>query len=163
MKVEVVRSSRRVKTVMLRPTPEGVRISIPAGATQAEEQSYVDTLMRRYLERNSRTELDLTGRAFRLADTYGLRRPSSIEWSDRQNSRWGSCTINTGAIRISSPVAKFPDWVLDYVIVHELAHLSEAGHGKAFWNLVERYPKTERARGFLIAKGLGDQDDSVAD
>jgi predicted metal-dependent hydrolase len=41
--------------------------------------------------------------------------------------------------------------VLDYVIVHELAHLEVAGHNDRFWQLVNRYPLTERARGYLIA------------
>jgi predicted metal-dependent hydrolase len=51
-------------------------------------------------------------------------------------------------------LAKEPSWVLDYVIVHELAHLHVRGHDKAFWELVNRYPLAERARGFLIARGL---------
>lgn len=163
MQVEVVRSARRRKTVELRPTADGVRISIPARATKAEEERYVETLLRRYEQRRTRASADLPTRAARLAATYALRRPSSIEWSENQNSRWGSCTTTTGAIRISSHLEDFPSWVLDYVIVHELAHLSVNGHGPAFWKLVERYPKSERARGFLMAKGLENDFDSPGD
>jgi hypothetical protein len=42
-----------------------------------------------------------------------------------------------------------PHWVRDYVLVHELAHLLVPGHGPDFWALVQRYPRTERARGYL--------------
>ena len=66
-------------------------------------------------------------------------------------SRWGSCTPATRTIRLSTRLAAFPDWVIDYVIVHELAHLVVHGHGPDFWDLVNRYPRTERARGYLIA------------
>jgi predicted metal-dependent hydrolase len=48
--------------------------------------------------------------------------------------------------------------VLDAVIVHELAHLVHLGHTPEFWELANRYPKTERAYGFLIAKQLTDDD-----
>ena len=68
------------------------------------------------------------------------------------SSRWGSCTPATGEIRIATAVRGFPPWVLDYVIVHELAHLEEANHSPRFWKLVGRYPRAERARGYLIAK-----------
>ena len=99
--------------------------------------------------------VDLDGRAARLAARYDLPAPAAIAWSTRQRTIWGSCTVETGAVRISSRVAAFPAWVLDYVIVHELGHLAEADHGPAFWELVNRYPMAERARGYLIAKGDG--------
>jgi predicted metal-dependent hydrolase len=76
------------------------------------------------------------------------------------STRWGSCTPATRSIRISNRLAPFPSWVLDYVIVHELAHLSVPDHSRAFWTLVERFPKAERARGFLVAKSGDDEGDA---
>ena len=64
----------------------------------------------------------------------------------------------TSEIRISDRIASFPDWVLDAVVVHELAHLVEANHGRAFHELANRYPKQERATGFLLAMGLTEGD-----
>jgi predicted metal-dependent hydrolase len=75
-----------------------------------------------------------------------------------QTSRWGSCTPATREIRISDRIAGFPEWVLDAVVVHELAHLVHLGHTREFWELAHRYPLTERALGFLIAKQLGDDE-----
>jgi predicted metal-dependent hydrolase len=94
-----------------------------------------------------------------LARRYGLPQPARTDWADNQSARWGSCTPARGTIRISRRLAEFPGWVLDYVIVHELAHLAVHGHGPDFWALVDRYPRTERARGFLIAKGLEEDPD----
>jgi hypothetical protein len=42
-----------------------------------------------------------------------------------------------------------PQWVIDYVLLHELAHLLVAGHNAAFWKLLEAYPETQRAKAFL--------------
>jgi len=83
-----------------------------------------------------------------LKDADGAT-PLSVAWSTRQNGRWGSCTPADGTIRLSNRLQGMPDWVIDYVLVHELAHLLEAGHGPRFWELVGRYPRTERARGYL--------------
>ncbi len=73
----------------------------------------------------------------------------SVRWVSNMAHRWGSCTSVDGTIRISDRLRPFPSWVLDYVLVHELAHLIEPDHGEAFWALVNHYPLTERARGFL--------------
>jgi len=72
-----------------------------------------------------------------------------VRWVDNQNQRWGSCTVVDRTIRLSSRLQGMPTWVVDYVLLHELAHLLVPGHGPDFWQWVDRYPKTERARGFL--------------
>ncbi|MEO7427764.1 MAG: M48 family metallopeptidase, partial [Acidimicrobiales bacterium] len=92
-----------------------------------------------------------------------LPAPRSIQWVTNQRQRWGSCTPSASEIRISDRIAGFPDWVLDAVIVHELAHLVHLQHSAEFWALAQRYPKTERAYGFLIAKQLTDEDEVVPD
>ena len=155
MQVEVIRSAKRRKTISARKVNGVVRISIPATMTRAEEERWVAEMVRR-LDRSARTEgVDLAERADRLAELHGLPRPVSIRWVHNQDLRWGSCTPVDGTIRISSRLASEPGWVLDYVIVHELAHLVITGHGPQFWALVERYPRAERARGWLMARAAG--------
>ena len=152
MKTQVVRSARRKKTVDAQVVDGVLRIAIPASMSSTEEQHWV-RLMRGRIERKmSCADVDLPARAQSLADSLGLPRPAEIVFSDRQKQRWGSCSPADARIRISTRVVRFPPWVLDYVIVHELAHLEELNHAPAFWDLVNRYPLAERARGFLIAK-----------
>ena len=111
--------------------------------------------MVRRMERRTATDgIDLAARAAALADRYGLPRPTTIRWVDNQEWRWGSCTPSDRTIRISSRLVGEPGWVLDYVIVHELAHLSVPRHDRRFWALVRRYPRAERAHGFLMGRGL---------
>jgi predicted metal-dependent hydrolase len=105
--------------------------------------------------------LDLEDRANRLARRHGLPVPRSVRWSARQQARWGSCSVHTGDIRISDRLVGAPAWVVDYVLVHELAHLVEANHSPAFHALVGRFPLAERAKGYLIAKGLDPEDSWV--
>jgi predicted metal-dependent hydrolase len=156
MKVEVVRSSRRRKTIQARLVRDVLKVYIPATLSAEEEQRWVSEMVRRMERRSSIERIDLAERAARLGRQYGLERPRTIRWVDNQESRWGSCTPADRSIRISSRLGQEPAWVVDYVIVHELAHLSVSGHGPRFWALVERYPLAERARGFLIARGLAD-------
>jgi predicted metal-dependent hydrolase len=157
--VEVVRSARRRKTVQAAVVDGRIRVQLPAWMSAEEEKSYVTALVDR-LERQYRSDhVDLATRAGELATRYRLPHPTSVEWTDRQRSRWGSCSPSTGEIRVSRRLAEWPAWVLDYVLVHELAHLVEANHSPAFHALVDRYPRSERAKGFLIAKGLyGDRE-----
>ena len=156
MKTEVIRSARRTKTVQARMVDGVLRVSIPATMTAAEESHWVE-VMRGRIERTQQSRtIDLEGRAHRLARQLGLPAPAEIVFSNRQSARWGSCTPTTGRIRISNRIAGFPGWVVDYVIVHELAHLAEPNHSPAFWDLVNRYDKAERARGYLEAKAEGE-------
>jgi len=75
---------------------------------------------------------------------------TSLRWVTNQARRWGSCTPSTGAIRLSSRLRVVPDWVLDAVIVHELAHLHEASHSAEFKVLCERYPRLAEAEAYLL-------------
>lgn len=154
MEVEVIRSPRRRKTVQARQVGGVLQVSIPASMSTADEQRHVAEMVRRMRRRTESAVVDLAERAAYLGAAHGLERPASIRWVDNQLWRWGSCTPADGTIRISTRLATEPPWVLDYVIVHELAHLTVAGHGPGFWALVERYPLAERARGFLMARGL---------
>ena len=152
--VEVIRSPRRRKTVQARKVGGVLRVSIPAAMSKADEERHVAEMVRRMERRSESSALDLSARAEALAATYNLRRPTSIRWVDNQEWRWGSCTPSDGTIRISTRLAAEPAWVLDYVIMHELAHLHRAAHDLIFWSIVGQYPRTERARGFLMARGL---------
>ncbi len=151
MEIEIIRSDRRRKTAQARMVGDVLRVLIPAHLTAAEEQRTVADLTERVMRKGSTARVDLMERASKLAATHDLPRPARVVWSERQNTRWGSCTPSQGAVRISAHLAEAPAWVLDYVIVHELAHLVEANHSPAFWRLVERYSLAERARGYLLA------------
>lgn len=164
MEVQVVRSARRRKTVSARQVGGVLRLSIPATMSEREEQHWVGEMTRRFERRARSGQVDLERRAADLARRFDLPRPTSIRWVDNQRARWGSCTPIDGSIRISTRLAGFPAWVVDHVVVHELAHLVEPGHGPRFKALVRRDPMAERATGFLIAKGMeGDEPDAGAE
>lgn len=147
----MIRSPRRRKTAQARMVEGVLVIRIPGTASAAEEARLVQTFRARF-ERAQRSEgIDLTARARRLATRFDLPRPTEISWSATQHHRWGSCSPSTGRIRISDRMAELPPWVVDHVIVHELAHLVEADHGPAFKALVARNPLAERAEGYLLA------------
>lgn len=152
MEVDVIRSRKRRKTVEAHIVDGRMKLAIPSWMSKAEERHWIEVMGRRLRADRDAAEIDLPARAVALADRYGLPRPASIRFVTNQNQRWGSCTPDDGTIRISNRLARYPDWVLDYVIVHELAHLVELNHNAAFHALVDRYPRAERARGYLIAK-----------
>jgi predicted metal-dependent hydrolase len=156
--IVVERSARRRRTVGAQMVGGVLKVVVPSWMSRAEEDHWVDVMTGRFRRKMSTDRIDLGERALVLARRHDLPRPQEIKWSDDMQSRWGSCTPGTGTIRISSRIAKFPDWVIDYVIVHELAHLEIGDHSDAFWKLARRYPRAERAIGYLIAKS-GDEDE----
>lgn len=157
--VDVRRSRRRRRTVSAYREGDTVVVLVPARFTRAEEREWVDAMVQR-LERRDRRRRPgdeaLEQRARELSARWldGRAVASSVRWVDNQRARWGSCTIDDGTIRLSRRLQGMPPWVLDYVLLHELAHLLEPGHDAAFWALVDRFPRTERARGYL--EGVSD-------
>lgn len=153
--VVVIESARRKKTASARLVGDTIEVRVPAGLRKAERERHVRELGQKVARKRSAERVDLDSRARTLAAKHHLPVPAAISWSSRQNTRWGSCTPATGAVRISHRLSQYPSWVLDYVIVHELAHLVHADHSPAFHALVARYGKAERAEGFLCAVSLG--------
>jgi len=153
--VDVVRSKRRKRTIQAYVVDGRVRVLVPAGLPLDEETRLVDSMVARVTRRFTSTTVDLDARARQLARRYDLPVPTTVEWSDRQLTRWGSCTPSDGKIRLSNRLAAMPGWVLDWVLVHELAHLVVSDHGERFKALVARYELGERAEGYLIAKSEG--------
>ncbi len=158
--MEVIRSAKRRRTVGAQLRGDVLTVTVPGWMNAAETEAWAEKMAAGFRRKLVADRIDLTERATTLARRYDLPRPRDIRWADDMTTRWGSCTIGAGTIRISTRVARFPDWVIDGVIVHELCHLEEPGHGPEFWRLAHRYPKMERAVGYLIAKS-GDDDDTV--
>ena len=160
--IRIVRSDRRRRTISARLVENGTVLEVlaPLAATDAELAPIIENLKRRVLRqaerRDTADDTALARRASELNRQYfdGKLRWIEIKYVTNQQHRYGSCTPAAAVIRISHRVATMPAWVRDYIIVHELAHLREANHGPRFWKLVDRYPRVERARGYLICLGL---------
>lgn len=149
--VDVIRSTRRKKTVSARVLNGKIVVRIPAWMTAADEAHYVENITQR-IERGRRSSrVGIEERAARLARRYDLPKPASIKFVDNQVHRWGSCSIKSGDIRVSDRLVDMPGWVLDSVIVHELAHLIVPNHSPEFYEIANRYPYHDRADGYLQA------------
>ncbi|GHJ95252.1 metal-dependent hydrolase [Streptomyces sp. NE5-10] len=156
--VEIRRSARRTRSVSAYREGDRTIVLIPARMSEAEERRWVGVMLEKLdakdrdkERRATRGDAELAERAARLSAQYldGKARPDSVRWVTNQNSRWGSCTPAEGTIRLSHRLQGMPEYVVDYVLLHELAHLLVPGHGPAFWRLLEAYSRTERARGYL--------------
>lgn len=156
--VEVRRSSRRRRTVSARVAADQIVVLLPTGLSTAEEQQWVNKMITRLARERSRpakSDDELAQRARLVASKYlepavGMRlQPSSVRWVTNMAKRWASCSTDSGAIRVSHRLQQMPDYVLEYVLAHELLHLVEPGHSRRFHELLARYPLAERAEGFL--------------
>ncbi len=156
--VEVIRSAKRRKSVSARVVDGRVVVRMPQWMSTAQEQEYVASMLQKLERQRASQAVDLGARAAELSRRYDLPAATSVRWVANQQHRWGSCSPATGEIRITDRIAGFPGWVLDAVLVHELAHLAEPNHSPAFHALANRYPRQERAHGFLIAMQLAGDD-----
>jgi hypothetical protein len=161
--VEVVRSKRRKRTVGAQIVGGVLRVTVPSWMSRSEEQEWVREMSRRYERAHHVGRIDLTTRAAALARRFNLPKPADIRWGGDMRTQWGSCTPVDRTIRLSDRLADMPPWVLDYVLVHEMAHITEPNHSAAFWKIVHRYDKAERAIGYLLAKSIEPSDASDFD
>ncbi|MFB9620767.1 M48 metallopeptidase family protein [Brooklawnia cerclae] len=157
-RVEVRRSARRRKTVSARVEGDTAVLLLPDGMSRADEQRWVTTMVARLASRRHRapgSDDELAARAAIVARRHlepavgQALRPTSVRWVTTMNQRWASCSTDAGTIRVSHRLQQMPDWVLDYVLAHELVHLLVPDHGPRFQELLAHYPQAERARGYL--------------
>lgn len=156
MEYRVIRSARRTKTVQARVVGGVAEIRIPAHFSARQEREVVAEMLAELEAKTTTRMLDddtLTARARLLNDKVldGRAEIGSVRWVSNQNTRWGSCTVATGDIRISDRLRDVPTYVLDAVLVHELTHTFIPNHSKEFYAWADRVPKAERARGYLEA------------
>lgn len=151
--VEVRVSRRRKKSAVSFWEGDRIVVVVPAHVPEAKRAELVDWLVERTKARRPGagiTDEDLSRRAATLAQRYvdGVV-PSSVRWVTNQRKRWGSCTSGTGEIRLSHRLQSVPGWVLDAVLVHELAHLLHPDHSERFHRVANRYPRQQEAALFL--------------
>jgi len=160
MEVKVIRSPDRKKTIQAKMVGEMLIIYLPTGLHREEEGNLIEKMKQKIEKKRLKTQANKDDYLKKRFDGFnrmyfgGRLKVNSIEFVS--NQRWvrGSCTPSKGTIRISHRLLEMPKWVLDYVIMHEMSHLLYPDHSKAFWNKVGEYKYTERARGFLMAKGM---------
>jgi predicted metal-dependent hydrolase len=164
--VEVRRSARRKRSVIAFREGDRTVVVAPQRMSQRDVDNYVRELIGRLDARDRRDAAQdaLMERAERLVACYFDHDviaehsvPVTIRWVTNQNSRWGSCTPADGAIRLSHRLTNMPDYVIDCVLMHELAHLVVSDHGGRFNELMERFPELDRANAFLAGYALGEQ------
>lgn len=157
--VEVRVSARRKKTSEAKWVAGRIVVSLPAHLDVESRQKTTDWLVERLLTRHRQQGLgdeELLARAIALSERYLIgTRPASVRWVTNQTARWGSCSYGSGQIRLSHRLRVVPEWVLDSVLVHEVAHLTHPDHSPAFHRLAAGYPRHEEAGLFLAGYGLG--------
>ena len=162
--IEIRRSARRRKSVQAFREGDKTIVSVPLNMPQDIVDQYVADLVGRLDRRqaNRSDQGNLEARARRISLEFLNRdvfidwpKPLQISWVANQNSRWGSCTPGTGVIRISDRIQPMPDYVVDCVILHELAHLFHLAHDDKFYAIANLHPKSGEAAAYLDGFSLG--------
>ena len=160
MEIKIIRSSDRKKTIQAKLVGETLVVYLPCGMRREDEIKIIEKMKKKIetkrLKQNINNDDYLIKRFVQFNNRYfqGTLKVNSIEFVTNQECRNGSCTPVNGTIRLSHKLLEMPKWVIDYVIMHEMSHLLHPDHSKAFWEKVSEYKYAERARGFLIAKGM---------
>lgn len=157
--VEIRASSRRKKTGNAHWSGSRIVVQIPSRVRGRERREFIDELVERLLTQrpqNAAGDAALEERARVLAELCndGVQ-PASVRWVHNQQARWASCSPGSREIRVSSRLRQCPEWVIDAVLVHELAHLQEADHSSLFYEIANRHPRQDDSALFLEGYALG--------
>lgn len=172
LKVEATKDNRLRKSVRWTLKQETIHVRFPPHINAIELDRLVDDIVARVLTQRQRARNqnndDLARRAHAINSRYfkGELRWHTIRWVSNMKRRLGSCTeggATDGDIRISDRIKHWPDYVVDYIIAHELVHRKYPNHSREFWEYLTHYPHTDRARGFIdgIAFAEGDDPESL--
>lgn len=157
--VEVRRSARRKRSVSAHREGELIVITAPERMSNRLVAEYASELVERLRkqEKDPLSDGELLTRAswLRMEFIPEAPEPISVNWSSRQQQQWGSCTPLDRTIRISARLQRAPQYVIDYVLIHELAHLLRSDHGSEFSALEARFPDRARAEAFLAGADFG--------
>ena len=157
--IKILRSKKRRRTVSARIVKDILIVRAPQYLPESRLQKVITEFKARIERKQLKEELNKSENLVQRVKEFNLQyfenklTVNSIEYVTDQNSKFGCCNYRTGCIRISHRISAMPQWVRNYVIIHELAHLVVPDHSKAFWEIVNRYKLAERARGYLIAAG----------
>ena len=152
--IRLIRNPRRKRTISAYREQGSIVIQIPAKLPARELNELIPEMVQRVLSREARekvTENELMARSLELLAMYlpeFSEKPVSVSWRT-MNERWGSCTTVDRTIRISDRLNGVPQYVLDYILVHELIHLRIPDHGADFQDLLDRFGDSDRACAFL--------------
>lgn len=155
VRLQVAIERKRVKNVNARLAGQCLRVSAPLHLDEDRLRQVVEVLARRLLRRRRAREVNGERAAEDIARRVAAAFPSapqvaSVEFVTTQTRRWGSYSARTGAIRLNAALLPMPQWVLEAVVAHELAHSFHPDHGPAFHALLRAVcPATDRARAFL--------------
>jgi len=161
MEVKIIRSRRRKRSVGARLVNDLLLINAPLMLAQEKLDQIISGFKLKFARQKLKNELDKEKNILDLTCALNKQyfdnklKIESVEYVTNQNSRFGCCNYRTAKIRISHKIGLLPQWVRKYVLIHEMAHLIEPNHSRAFWDIVYRYKLTERARGYLMAASVG--------
>ena len=157
--LEIRSSTRRKKTATAWWEGTTLVVALPAHVKGGERDDLISWLVDRSNKRRPAvrsSDPELLERAIGLSKRYKIgRMPTSVSFVSTQRRRWGSCSSETGVIRISERLRHVPGWVLDAVLVHEMAHLVHPDHSPGFHEVANRCPRQSEASTFLEGYQLG--------
>lgn len=131
-RIEIRQGSGKSSSARMRG--DTIRIILAADITDEERQSVASTLVSRCVAKERLPRIE--ARVRELNDIHFKKEVNNVRLKNTK-TRWGSCSTR-GNINLSTRLLFAPDDVIDYVIIHELAHLVEPNHSPKFWKLVER-------------------------